>query len=300
MNLVDEEDDFAVGLIDFADDALQSLLEFTFVFGAGNKCTHVQREEGLGLQVLGDVAANNTVCDAFGNGGLADARFADKDRVVLGATAKNLQHTADFVVTADDRVEFAALCQLVEVASILAQGVESILGGLAAHLAAFAEVCNGGTESLVADARVFQQTRSAVVAADKSDEEMLDRDELVAHLRSGLLCLDKCFVEVVACILAASTDARQRLHMSVESLRETRHVDLHFPQQVGGHVLILGKHALQQMHRVDARMLVGLRNLGCLLYRFLCFDRKIIQVHGWLFYFFWKSLQSTITPSIQP
>ena len=53
----------------------------------------------------------------FGDGGLAHAGFADEDRIVLRAAAENLDDALDFVLAADDRIEFAFLGQLGQVAA---------------------------------------------------------------------------------------------------------------------------------------------------------------------------------------
>ena len=47
----------------------------------------VQRDHALVLERLGDVAAHDPLGEALGDGGLADARLADEDRVVLGPAA---------------------------------------------------------------------------------------------------------------------------------------------------------------------------------------------------------------------
>ena len=44
VELVDEEDDVAIRFGYFVDDRLQSFFEFAFVFSAGYKGTHVERE----------------------------------------------------------------------------------------------------------------------------------------------------------------------------------------------------------------------------------------------------------------
>ena len=61
----------------------------------------------LVLELIGHVAADDALGQAFDDGGLADAGFADEHGVVLGAAAEHLHDAADFVVAADDRVEFA-------------------------------------------------------------------------------------------------------------------------------------------------------------------------------------------------
>ena len=61
----------------------------------------------LVLQAFGHVAADDALGESFDDGGLADARFADQHRVVFGPARQNLDHAADLLVAADDRIELA-------------------------------------------------------------------------------------------------------------------------------------------------------------------------------------------------
>ena len=61
----------------------------------------------LSLSALGHVAADDPLGEALDDRGLADARLADQDRVVLRPPAQDLDDPADLLVAADDRVELA-------------------------------------------------------------------------------------------------------------------------------------------------------------------------------------------------
>ena len=124
MDLIDEEDDLSVALGHGLDDAFESFLEFALVFCACNQRTHVQGIDFLAFQVLRDIAVDDPLRDAFGNGGLADARLTDQDRIVLGPAAQNLQHPPDLLVPADDRIELAAARTLIQVDGVLAQQLQ--------------------------------------------------------------------------------------------------------------------------------------------------------------------------------
>src|SRR6185436_1371041 len=50
---------------------------FAPVLRAGDQGTHVHRNDSLVLQTFGHVAADDSQCQTFDDGGLADARFAD-------------------------------------------------------------------------------------------------------------------------------------------------------------------------------------------------------------------------------
>ena len=118
VELVDEEDDLAGGIGDFLEDRLQPLLELAAVLRAGDQRAHVERDDLLVLQPLGHVLPHDALGQAFDDGGLADAGLADEDRVVLGPARQHLDHAADLVVAADDRIELALARELGEVAAV--------------------------------------------------------------------------------------------------------------------------------------------------------------------------------------
>ena len=63
--------------------------------------------------VLDDLARQ-----AFGDGGLADARIADEQRIVLRAAAEDLDRALDLGVAPDQRIDAAGLRLLVQVDAI--------------------------------------------------------------------------------------------------------------------------------------------------------------------------------------
>ncbi len=107
VDFVDEKQDFAVAGDDLLHDRFESFFELTLILRTGNQRPHVERINDFRFQVLGDVAVDDSVGDALGDGGLADTRFTDQYRVVLRAARQNLQHAADLLVAADNGVEFA-------------------------------------------------------------------------------------------------------------------------------------------------------------------------------------------------
>ncbi len=107
MDFINEEDNLAVALSHLVDNGFQALLELPFIFGSGHQSAHVERENLLAAEVFGHITTHYTLRESLGYGRLAGARFADKHRVVFGAPRKNLEHTANLVVTSDYRVELA-------------------------------------------------------------------------------------------------------------------------------------------------------------------------------------------------
>ena len=129
VQLVDEGDDLAVGVVDLLEHGLEPLLELAAVLRAGDERGEVERDELLVLERVGDVARDDALGEPLDDGGLADAGLADEHGVVLGAPGEHLADAADLGVTADHGVELAAARDLGEVDAVLLEGGLLLLVG---------------------------------------------------------------------------------------------------------------------------------------------------------------------------
>ena len=118
VHLVDEEDD-VVGLCGLLDHALQALLELAAILGARYEPRQVKRPDVLVHKVLGHVAGSDFLRKAFHDGGLAHTGVAQDERIVLGASRKDLHHARDLFFAANHRVELAVARFLREVGAEL-------------------------------------------------------------------------------------------------------------------------------------------------------------------------------------
>ena len=84
-------------------------------------------DQPLVPQRLRDVAGDHPLGEALDDGGLADAGLADQHRVVLGAPGQHLDHSPDFRVPPDDRVDLALAGALGEVDAVLLQRLVAAL-----------------------------------------------------------------------------------------------------------------------------------------------------------------------------
>src|SRR5262249_35814378 len=116
VQLVDEDDELALGAPDLLEDGLEALLELAPVLRARGQGADVERPAPLARAALGDVAGDDSLGEPLDDRGLADTGIPDQDRVVLGAAGEHLDHAPDLVVAADDRVELAGLGELRQVA----------------------------------------------------------------------------------------------------------------------------------------------------------------------------------------
>ena len=84
MKLVEEKNDRAFGLLDFLQNGLESLFEFALELRAGDQRAHIERDDPLVLQPLGNVATDDPLGESLDDRGFADAGFADQHGIVLG------------------------------------------------------------------------------------------------------------------------------------------------------------------------------------------------------------------------
>ncbi len=133
VKLVDEKNDFALGLHDLVQDRLQPILEFAAIFRAGDERAHVERDDFLVLQTLGHIFSDDAAGQAFDDRRLADAGLADEHRVVLRAPGQHLNHATDLFVPTDDRIELAAPGQLGQIAAVFLERLVFRFGILVGH-----------------------------------------------------------------------------------------------------------------------------------------------------------------------
>ena len=142
----------------------------------------VERHDPLLAQPVGHVAAHDALGEALGDGGLADSRLADEDRVVLRPAAEHLDDATDLLVASDDRVQLALAGGLGQVAAVFLEGLVGRLGVLVRHAMApsdLSERFQGGGRrhpGLLHDPR-----RRRVPGFERGEEQVLGRDVLVAH-----------------------------------------------------------------------------------------------------------------------
>ena len=201
VELVDEEDDAALARLDLGEHGLQPLLELAAVLRAGEQRADVERPDLAVLQPLGDVARDDALREPLGDRGLADAGLADQHRVVLRAAREDLDHAADLLVAADDRVELAGLGLLGQVAAELLERLVAALGILRGDALAAAHLL---------DPREDLLARHGL----EREEQVLGRDVVVLELasaprsaRSSTCCSE---FEIRGCTFAGAGRRRAR------------------------------------------------------------------------------------------
>ena len=132
VQFVDEEDDILT-LLNLFQHRLEALFELPTILRPGDEGAEVEGHHLAIFERFGHIAAHNSLGQPLDDGGLADARFADQDGVVLGAAAQDLDDPADLFITTDDRVELIPQRLGGQVAPVLFEGGVGALGGGAGH-----------------------------------------------------------------------------------------------------------------------------------------------------------------------
>ena len=189
VQLVDEENDLARRRIDVRKHGLQPLLEFAAVFCAGDKRSHVKRHDPLRLEALGNVAPEDPDREPLGNRGLADARIADENRIVLGPAAQHLHRAPDFVIAADDGIDVALARRQGQVAGVALQRLVSRFGGPAVRRPALPDVVDRLVQRPAGRPCLLKDPACVRAHQGKRGEEPLGRYEAVPCLVGQLLRL---------------------------------------------------------------------------------------------------------------
>ena len=104
MQLVDEDDDVRV-LGQLLHDRLEAFFELTAVLRPRDNKRDIQRQNPLVRQEVRNVAVDDLLRQALDDRRLPDARLANKNGVVLRASAEDLLYAFHFQVTPNQRVE---------------------------------------------------------------------------------------------------------------------------------------------------------------------------------------------------
>ena len=175
MHLVHEQD--GLGARQLLDHFLEPVFELAPVHGAGDQAAHVQHHDALVEQRLRHVALHDALGQAFHDGGLADAGFADQGRVVFGASVENLDDPLDFHGAADDGIQLALAGRRrqIEAQLIRQRSLAVLVSGLAAALRRLGQDGLGlGFQLVDFDVQILLEHPDAyaVVLEDEAQQQM--------------------------------------------------------------------------------------------------------------------------------
>ena len=255
---------------DLLQDGLEALLELAAVLRAGDQRADVEREDALVLQALGDVAAHDALREALDDRGLADAGLADEDRVVLRAARQDLDHAADLLVAADDRVDLALARELGEVAAVLLEDLVLVLRVRVGHALVAADVLQRGQHALVRDAEALQRLPGVAVVGGHREQQVLGGDVLVAErLRLLLRLLEHAAQARGRADLHVARDLRLSLELGAQRAADLRGLNAQRRQHARNDAALLFDQRRGEVLDVDLVMAVIARTLLRVDERFL-------------------------------
>ena len=107
VEFINKENHRIANTLEFRNEALHAFFELSAILCTRHHSGNIKRHDALVRQQIRNLALNNLLRKAFDNRRLAHARFANQRRVVLFATAKDLNQAFNFSFTTDNRVQFA-------------------------------------------------------------------------------------------------------------------------------------------------------------------------------------------------
>ena len=180
MQFIDEANQLAVGIRDFLQDGLETVLEFAPELGPGDHGTEIERQQPLIDQLFRHVALDDPVSEPFHNSRLTDAGLADQNRVVLRTAAKYLHHTPDLFIPADDRVKLALTRHVGQIDRVALQRLVLRFGILIRDALRTSHRRERFQDGVVIRSGALQQTaRRIVFLLGDGQQQMLGRDEFV-------------------------------------------------------------------------------------------------------------------------
>jgi hypothetical protein len=196
VQLVDEQDDAAFGLLHLLQHRLEALLELAAVLGAGDQRAHVEREDGLVAQRLGHVAAHHACASPSTIAVLPTPGSPIRTGLFLVRRERmriTRRISSSRPITGSSLPRRASSTRIAAVALQRLVGLLGVVGGhalLAAHRGERLE------EPVRGDAGAMEDGGRALAAsAQHRQHEVLDADELVLQPLRLVLGLDQELVE---------------------------------------------------------------------------------------------------------
>ena len=198
VKLVDEENNLAVRLGHFFDHALQAVLKLAAVLCTCYQGRHIKLNKLFVAQGAWNIARNNTLCQAFHNCGLTNTRFADKNRIVLGAAAQNLNGTTNLFDATNNWIKLSLASKVGHVATVLLQGLKLRLCILRSYALITTKLVVDFFHALSGNAGVAKNPTCVSVVVCQRSEQVLRGNVGIAQLSGKLLGLVNNLEKVVA------------------------------------------------------------------------------------------------------
>src|SRR5579859_334209 len=278
MQLIDEQNDLPFGLGDFLENGFQAVFKFAAEFCSSHERGKIQRHDAFCFEYVRNVTGNDALREAFDDGRLAHARFADQHRVVFGAPRQDLHHAANLFITANNRVKFLLSRQFRQVASIFLQRRVRGLRVLRRDALVSSNTSQGLQNRLVRSSLLLQQLAGRVaIAFGNRQKKMFGGDRFIFETIGLLECLLEDVVErTTHVLLGEALHFGETRDLAFDFVGERLGVDTKAREQRRHDAIRLRHERGQQVHRLNLLILVpGGYFLGAL--------DGLLRLHGHLF-----------------
>ena len=206
----------------------------------------------------------------FDDRGFADAGFANQHRIVFRSTRQHLNRAADFVVAANDRIEFSLAGLIRKVTRIFCQRLIIRFGVLIGNPRAAARLLDHFQQIVAINAVLTQDlSRFTVFLVSDRQQQMLGRDVLVLHLLGLLSARRKNFGKTRAEILLTTLNARKTRDCRFAVVLHNLDVRPQLTQQWTNDAFGLFEHRAKNVLRLDLLILISFGEFDPRLNRFL-------------------------------
>jgi hypothetical protein len=257
VHLVDEHDEQAFRVGDLLEHRLEPLLELASELGAGDEGAHVERDQPLVLEPLGDVAVHDALREALGDRRLADARLADEDGVVLRTPRQHLHHATDLLVAADDGIELPLARHLGEIARVALQRLILVLGRLVGDTVRASHRLQRLEQRVVRRAeRGEDRATLGALGVGESEQQVLGGDVLVTEVLRLLLRSIEHLIELARERGLGIALLRVAGNLAPELIAKRSRAHAELLQQRNDDAFILRQQRREEVQIVDERIAI--------------------------------------------
>ena len=197
------------------------------------------------------IVIDNALSQTFSNGRFTNARFTDENRVILVTAGQNLDYPIDFIVSADDRINFSLFCFFVEVHCKAVQIAQ--IHRFIRFAAVFRQYfLKGFLQFILGNAETFQNADSQAAAFMKNSQEQVFRTYVgISQFVGFFYCHFQHSLGPGCCIDFTGAEKRPALAVLGEQLLHCIHSDAQGIQNLAtGAVFFMG-NAQKKMFRAD-------------------------------------------------
>ena len=254
VDFIDEQNGLPLVFGQLVQHRLQPLFKLTAKFRTGQQRRHVQGQHTFAFERIGHFTGDDALRQAFHNGGFADTGLANQDRVVFATALQHLDGAANFIISANHRIELAGAGSLGQIHAVFFQGFALAFGICGIHFVATAQCLHRRGQALAGQAVLFGFLRQVCFRVTQGQQKQFAGDELVAALHGVFFSGLHQGNEVAPHLhLLLALHLGQLVHGLFGVFEQTRDVHASTQQKRTGSI-VLAQQGHQQMAGFDVSM----------------------------------------------